>query len=70
MIYQSNNSTDSSLVESQRNLSFNGELNGVFGADIINAGGHAEMVEPTSHNSDKLNGQDTQTMYVFAVIKH
>lgn len=26
------------------------------------------MVEPTSHNSDKLNGQDTQTMYVFAVI--
>ncbi|KAK7152147.1 hypothetical protein R3I94_008474 [Phoxinus phoxinus] len=56
------NSADSSLVESQRNLSFNGELNGVFGADIINAGGHAEMLEPTSHNSDKLNGQDTQTI--------
>ncbi|KAK7160200.1 hypothetical protein R3I93_007983 [Phoxinus phoxinus] len=49
-------------AESQRNLSFNGELNGVFGADIINAGGHAEMLEPTSHNSDKLNGQDTQTI--------
>lgn len=55
-------------MESQRNLSFNGELNGVLGADIIGAGGHAAMVEPTSHNSDKLNGQDTQTMYVFAVI--
>ncbi|XP_051725680.1 enhancer of mRNA-decapping protein 4 isoform X1 [Ctenopharyngodon idella] len=56
------NSAETSLVESQRNLSFNGELNGVLGADIIGAGGHAAMVEPTSHNSDKLNGQDTQTI--------
>uniref|UniRef100_A0A8C1PAJ6 Enhancer of mRNA-decapping protein 4 n=1 Tax=Cyprinus carpio TaxID=7962 RepID=A0A8C1PAJ6_CYPCA len=55
-------STESSLVESQRKPSFNGELNGVLGADLIGAGGLATMVEPTAHNSDKLNGQDTQTI--------
>ncbi|KTF90957.1 hypothetical protein cypCar_00041197 [Cyprinus carpio] len=53
---------ESSLVESQRKPSFNGELNGVLGADLIGAGGLATMVEPTAHNSDKLNGQDTQTI--------
>uniref|UniRef100_A0A9J8AXR4 Enhancer of mRNA-decapping protein 4 n=1 Tax=Cyprinus carpio carpio TaxID=630221 RepID=A0A9J8AXR4_CYPCA len=47
---------------SQRKPSFNGELNGVLGADLIGAGGLATMVEPTAHNSDKLNGQDTQTI--------
>uniref|UniRef100_A0A8C2AAR2 Enhancer of mRNA-decapping protein 4 n=1 Tax=Cyprinus carpio TaxID=7962 RepID=A0A8C2AAR2_CYPCA len=62
MIYQSFHSTESSLVESQRKPSFNGELNGVLGADLIGAGGLATMVEPTAHNSDKLNGQDTQTI--------
>ncbi|XP_043096643.1 enhancer of mRNA-decapping protein 4-like [Puntigrus tetrazona] len=50
------------LVESQRKPSFNGELNGVLGADLIGAGGLATMVEPAAHNSDKLNGQDTQTI--------
>uniref|UniRef100_A0A672SFE0 Enhancer of mRNA-decapping protein 4 n=1 Tax=Sinocyclocheilus grahami TaxID=75366 RepID=A0A672SFE0_SINGR len=55
-------STEPSLVESQRKPSFNGELNGVLGADLIGAGGLATMVEPTAHNSDKLNGQDTQTI--------
>ncbi|XP_016143272.1 enhancer of mRNA-decapping protein 4 isoform X1 [Sinocyclocheilus grahami] len=56
------NSAEPSLVESQRKPSFNGELNGVLGADLIGAGGLATMVEPTAHNSDKLNGQDTQTI--------
>uniref|UniRef100_A0A8C1DMN6 Enhancer of mRNA-decapping protein 4 n=1 Tax=Cyprinus carpio carpio TaxID=630221 RepID=A0A8C1DMN6_CYPCA len=51
-----------SLVESQRKPSFNGELNGVLGADLLGAGGLAAVVEPTTHNSDKLNGQDTQTI--------
>lgn len=64
LIYQSFHSTEPSLVESQRKTSFNGELNGVLGAALIGAGGLATMVEPTAHNSDKLNGQDTQTMYV------
>uniref|UniRef100_A0A673HIW2 Enhancer of mRNA-decapping protein 4 n=1 Tax=Sinocyclocheilus rhinocerous TaxID=307959 RepID=A0A673HIW2_9TELE len=49
-------------AESQRKPSFNGELNGVLGADLIGAGGLATMVEPTAHYSDKLNGQDTQTI--------
>uniref|UniRef100_A0A672MCK2 Enhancer of mRNA-decapping protein 4 n=1 Tax=Sinocyclocheilus grahami TaxID=75366 RepID=A0A672MCK2_SINGR len=58
------NSADPSLVESQRKPSFNGELNGVLGADLMGAGRLAAMVEPTNvtHNSDKLNGQDTQTI--------
>lgn len=64
LIYQSFHSTELSLVESQRKPSFNGELNGVLGGDLIGAGGLAAMMEPTDHNSDKLNGQDTQTMYV------
>uniref|UniRef100_A0A8C1D2N7 Enhancer of mRNA-decapping protein 4 n=1 Tax=Cyprinus carpio carpio TaxID=630221 RepID=A0A8C1D2N7_CYPCA len=56
------NSAEPSLVESQRKPSFNGELNGVLGADLLGAGGLAAVVEPTTHNSDKLNGQDTQTI--------
>ncbi|XP_056334046.1 enhancer of mRNA-decapping protein 4 isoform X2 [Danio aesculapii] len=52
------NSAEASLVESHRKPSFNGELNGVLGADLMGAA----MVEPTTHNSDKLNGQDTQTI--------
>uniref|UniRef100_A0A671M715 Enhancer of mRNA-decapping protein 4 n=1 Tax=Sinocyclocheilus anshuiensis TaxID=1608454 RepID=A0A671M715_9TELE len=55
-------STEPSLVESQRKPSFNGELNGILGADLIGAGGLATMLEPTAHNLDKLNGQDTQTI--------
>uniref|UniRef100_A0A8C1GJ50 Enhancer of mRNA-decapping protein 4 n=1 Tax=Cyprinus carpio TaxID=7962 RepID=A0A8C1GJ50_CYPCA len=51
-----------SLVESQRKPSFNGELNGVLGADLLGAGGLAAVVETTTHNSDKLNGQDMQTI--------
>uniref|UniRef100_A0A8C2KC89 Enhancer of mRNA-decapping protein 4 n=1 Tax=Cyprinus carpio TaxID=7962 RepID=A0A8C2KC89_CYPCA len=49
-------------AESQRKPSFNGELNGVLGADLLGAGGLAAVVETTTHNSDKLNGQDTQTI--------
>uniref|UniRef100_A0A671M3P8 Enhancer of mRNA-decapping protein 4 n=1 Tax=Sinocyclocheilus anshuiensis TaxID=1608454 RepID=A0A671M3P8_9TELE len=49
-------------AESQRKPSFNGELNGILGADLIGAGGLATMLEPTAHNLDKLNGQDTQTI--------
>ncbi|XP_051580107.1 enhancer of mRNA-decapping protein 4-like isoform X1 [Myxocyprinus asiaticus] len=51
-----------SLVESQRKTSFNGELNGVLGAELIGTSGHVAMVEPTTHIFDKLNGQDTQTI--------
>ncbi|XP_051953826.1 enhancer of mRNA-decapping protein 4-like [Xyrauchen texanus] len=54
------NSAEPSLVESQRKSSFNGELNGVVEAELIGTGGHATMVESTTHNSDELNGQDTQ----------
>uniref|UniRef100_A0A9J8DIG3 Enhancer of mRNA-decapping protein 4 n=1 Tax=Cyprinus carpio carpio TaxID=630221 RepID=A0A9J8DIG3_CYPCA len=53
-IYQSFHSTESSLVESQRKPSFNGELNGVLGADLIGAGGLATMV-------DCLSGDDGST---------
>uniref|UniRef100_A0A8C1GIP9 Enhancer of mRNA-decapping protein 4 n=1 Tax=Cyprinus carpio TaxID=7962 RepID=A0A8C1GIP9_CYPCA len=56
------NSAEPSLVESQRKPSFNGELNGVLGADLLGAGGLAAVVETTTHNSDKLNGQDMQTI--------
>uniref|UniRef100_A0A8C1GJM9 Enhancer of mRNA-decapping protein 4 n=1 Tax=Cyprinus carpio TaxID=7962 RepID=A0A8C1GJM9_CYPCA len=49
-------------AESQRKPSFNGELNGVLGADLLGAGGLAAVVETTTHNSDKLNGQDMQTI--------
>uniref|UniRef100_A0A9J8AW07 Enhancer of mRNA-decapping protein 4 n=1 Tax=Cyprinus carpio carpio TaxID=630221 RepID=A0A9J8AW07_CYPCA len=45
---------ESSLVESQRKPSFNGELNGVLGADLIGAGGLATMV-------DCLSGDDGST---------
>ncbi|XP_052008787.1 enhancer of mRNA-decapping protein 4 isoform X1 [Xyrauchen texanus] len=54
--------TEPSLVESQRKTSFNGELNGVLGAELIGTSRHAAMVEPNTHNSEKLNEQDTQTI--------
>lgn len=56
------NLAERSLVESQRKTSFNGELNGVLGAELIGASGHTAPVEQPTHNSDKLNGQDTQTI--------
>uniref|UniRef100_A0AAR2KY38 Enhancer of mRNA-decapping protein 4 n=1 Tax=Pygocentrus nattereri TaxID=42514 RepID=A0AAR2KY38_PYGNA len=52
----------SSPVESQRKTSFNGELNGLLGADLIGAGVRTAVVEPTAHNSDKMNTQDIQTI--------
>uniref|UniRef100_A0AAR2JMD7 Enhancer of mRNA-decapping protein 4 n=1 Tax=Pygocentrus nattereri TaxID=42514 RepID=A0AAR2JMD7_PYGNA len=51
-----------SAVESQRKTSFNGELNGLLGADLIGAGVRTAVVEPTAHNSDKMNTQDIQTI--------
>ncbi|TRY86657.1 hypothetical protein DNTS_005009 [Danionella cerebrum] len=56
------NSAEVSFVESQRKPSFNGELNGVLGADIIGVGGHEPMAEPMTHKSKKLNGLDSQTI--------
>ncbi|XP_057203952.1 enhancer of mRNA-decapping protein 4 isoform X1 [Triplophysa rosa] len=56
------NLAEPSLVKSQRKTSFNGELNGVLGAELIGASGHTAWGEQPTHNSDKLNGQDTQTI--------
>ncbi|KAL7878835.1 hypothetical protein AOLI_G00098090 [Acnodon oligacanthus] len=56
------NSAEASAVESQRKTSFNGELNGLLGADLIGTGVRTAVVEPTAHNSDKMNTQDIQTI--------
>lgn len=70
VIYWLYDFTEPSLAESQRKTSFNGELNGVLGAELIGASGHTAPVEQHAHNSDKLNGQDTQTMYVCTASQH
>uniref|UniRef100_A0A8B9LNV3 Enhancer of mRNA-decapping protein 4 n=1 Tax=Astyanax mexicanus TaxID=7994 RepID=A0A8B9LNV3_ASTMX len=52
-----------SAGESQRKTSFNGELNGLMGADLIGTGVRTAMVEPTAHNTDKMNTTlDSQTI--------
>ncbi|XP_030622392.1 enhancer of mRNA-decapping protein 4 [Chanos chanos] len=55
-------STEASSGESQRKTPFNGELNGLLGADLIGAGERTVMVDPTSHNSEILNASDSQTI--------
>uniref|UniRef100_A0A8B9LPF1 Enhancer of mRNA-decapping protein 4 n=1 Tax=Astyanax mexicanus TaxID=7994 RepID=A0A8B9LPF1_ASTMX len=55
--------TEAPAGESQRKTSFNGELNGLMGADLIGTGVRTAMVEPTAHNTDKMNTTlDSQTI--------
>ncbi|XP_022535428.1 enhancer of mRNA-decapping protein 4 isoform X2 [Astyanax mexicanus] len=57
------NSAEAPAGESQRKTSFNGELNGLMGADLIGTGVRTAMVEPTAHNTDKMNTTlDSQTI--------
>ncbi|CAB1323235.1 unnamed protein product, partial [Coregonus sp. 'balchen'] len=51
---------DASPSENQSTTSFNGELNGLLGADFIGAGDRSTMAESTGPNSENMNTQDCQ----------
>ncbi|XP_066541280.1 enhancer of mRNA-decapping protein 4 [Hoplias malabaricus] len=59
---RASNSAEASAGDGQRKTSFNGELNGLLGADLLGAGLQTAMAEPTAHVSDKTNTTDTQTI--------
>uniref|UniRef100_A0A8C7MVQ6 Enhancer of mRNA-decapping protein 4 n=1 Tax=Oncorhynchus kisutch TaxID=8019 RepID=A0A8C7MVQ6_ONCKI len=46
--------------ENQSKTSFNGELNGLLGADLIGAGDRSTMAESTGPNSENMNTQECQ----------
>ncbi|XP_029523944.1 enhancer of mRNA-decapping protein 4-like isoform X4 [Oncorhynchus nerka] len=54
------NSVDASPSENQSRTSFNGELNGLLGADLIGAGDRSTMAESTGPNSENMNTQECQ----------
>uniref|UniRef100_A0A8C8LU13 Enhancer of mRNA-decapping protein 4 n=1 Tax=Oncorhynchus tshawytscha TaxID=74940 RepID=A0A8C8LU13_ONCTS len=54
------NSVDASPSENQSKTSFNGELNGLLGADLIGAGDRSTMAESTGPNSENMNTQECQ----------
>lgn len=53
---------DASPCENQRKTSFNGELNGLLGAELIGAGDRSTMAESTGPNSENMNTQECQIM--------
>uniref|UniRef100_A0A673WW15 Enhancer of mRNA-decapping protein 4 n=1 Tax=Salmo trutta TaxID=8032 RepID=A0A673WW15_SALTR len=54
------NSVDASPSENQSKTSFNGELNGLLGAELIGAGDRSTMAESTGPNSENMNTQQCQ----------
>ncbi|XP_019912371.2 enhancer of mRNA-decapping protein 4 isoform X2 [Esox lucius] len=54
------NNVDSSPCENQRKTSYNGEFNGLLGADILGAGDRSAMAESTGPNSENINSQECQ----------
>ncbi|XP_064193513.1 enhancer of mRNA-decapping protein 4 isoform X2 [Anguilla rostrata] len=54
------NSGDAPPVEGQKKASFNGELNGLFGADLLGAGDRVAAGE--THNPELMDPQERQTI--------
>ncbi|KAJ8417904.1 hypothetical protein AAFF_G00227470 [Aldrovandia affinis] len=54
------NSSDAPSVDIQKKASFNGELNGLFGADLLGAGDRVASAE--SHNPELMDAQERQTI--------
>uniref|UniRef100_W5MIA3 Enhancer of mRNA-decapping protein 4 n=1 Tax=Lepisosteus oculatus TaxID=7918 RepID=W5MIA3_LEPOC len=53
--------SDTSSTENPKR-SFNGELNGLFGADFVAAGDRATLGEPTAHNPESMSSHERQTI--------
>ncbi|XP_061102510.1 enhancer of mRNA-decapping protein 4 isoform X3 [Conger conger] len=53
-------SGDTAPVDGQKKASFNGELNGLFGADLLGAGDRVALAE--SHNPELMEAQERQTI--------
>ncbi|MBN3311046.1 EDC4 protein, partial [Amia calva] len=51
-----------SASETPKKTPFNGELNGLFGADLIGAGDRAALAESARHNPESMSAQDRQTI--------